>query len=158
MRRIIPALLVGGGLLATAACGTAAGTTPGTAPNAAGPRGSAPAATAPPAIAATCQALAEAYGENMAPYAKALHGMVADRKATASAQQALATFATAVQDATKASEDDELRIEGKEAADQLRAKSADKKFFAGIKTAQDVDKAIGPTLTEWLAPVHRRCS
>ncbi|MBG0565584.1 hypothetical protein [Actinoplanes aureus] len=152
MRRVIPVLLIGGGLLAAAACGTAqSGNTTATAP-------SAPVATAPPAVAATCEALAEAYGENMAPYAKALHGLIADRKATAPAQQALAGFATAVQDATKASGDEELRIEGKEAADKLRAKSADAKFFAGIKTTEDVNKAIGPTLTEWLAPVHRRCS
>lgn len=150
MRRVITTLLIGGGMLAAAACGTAQNST-ATAP-------SAPVVTAPPAVAETCEALAAAYGKNMAPYAQALHALVADRKAAPKAQQALATFATAVQDATKASGDEELRIEGKEAADRMRAKSEDAKFFATIKTAKDVDKAIGPTLTEWLSPVHRRCS
>jgi hypothetical protein len=84
--------------------------------------------------------------------------MVADRKTVAQAQDSLAGFATAVTDATKASDDAQLRADGKQAADQMRAKSADPKFFAGIKTGEDVAQTMGPTLTQWLSPVTRHCS
>ncbi|MEU4420834.1 hypothetical protein AB0F81_09415 [Actinoplanes sp. NPDC024001] len=150
MSRAIRVLLVGGVLLTGAACGTA--------PNAPTATGASSAPSAPPAIAATCEALAQAYGKNMAPLAQSLSDLVADRKAVAPAQQALAAFATAVQDATKGSEDRQVRADGKQAADQMRAKSTDKAFFSTIKKPEDVDKTIGPTLTEWLAPVQRHCT
>ncbi|MEV0902693.1 hypothetical protein [Actinoplanes sp. NPDC049802] len=150
MRNII-ILLAGGILLGAAACGTAADTA---APATAG-GGSAPAA--PPGVASSCQALAAAYGANMAPFAKALTETVSDRKAVAKAQQALASFATAIDDATKESEDAQVRADGKRAAEQLRTKSADAKFFKTIKTAEDVNTTMGQNLTEWLSPVQRHC-
>ena len=152
MHRVIRTLLVGSAVLAAAACGTAADS--GSTTTAA----SAPAANTPPGLGSTCEALAQVYGKNMAPYAQALTDLVADRKKVEPAQQALAAFATAVQDATKASEDAQLRAEGKKTADQMRAKSEDAKYFRTIKTAADVDKAMGPTLSEWLSPVSSRCS
>jgi len=152
MRRTIRNLLVGGVLLSAAACGTATGTTP-TATGA-----SAPAVGVPPAVASTCEALGQAYGNNIPAFAQALSALAADPKTVADAQESLAAFATAVADATKASDDAQLRADGKQAADQMRAKSADKKFFAAIKTTKDVDQTIGPTLTQWLSPITRHCS
>jgi hypothetical protein len=153
MRRALFALLTGGVLLTTTACGTAPGS-PST--NAAASPG--PAAAASSAVGASCEALAQVYTENMAPYAQSLTTLVADPKAAAQAQKALATFATAVQDATKASEDAALKAAGEQTAKQMKAKSADAKFFGAIKTPEDVTTAMGPTLTEWLSPVARHCS
>ncbi|GGN64619.1 hypothetical protein GCM10010112_25050 [Actinoplanes lobatus] len=140
-------LLAGGILLTATACGTAADT--------AAPAGSA--AVVAPGVATGCQALAKAYGANMAPFAKALTETVSDPKAASKAQQALASFATAVDDATKGSEDAQLRTDGKKAAEQLRTKSGDAKFFQAIKTPEDVNKTMGQNLTEWLSPVQRHC-
>lgn len=151
MRRTVTTLLVGGVLLTAAACGTAK--SPAAAPEAA-----APASTAPVAIKVTCEALGAAYGKNMAPFAEALTKYVADRKTIAAAQQSLAAFATAVADATQSGGDAQLKADGKQAADQMRAKSADAKFFAAIKTSEDVNKTMGSTLTAWLSPVNRHCS
>jgi hypothetical protein len=152
MRRVIFALIAGGALLTASACGTAPG---GGSTNSAA---SAPAAavTTPPAGAA-CEALAQVYGKNMAPYAQALTTLATDPKTIAQAQQALAAFATAVQEATKTSADSQLQAAGKQASDQMHKKSTDVKFFATITSPDDVNKAMGPTLTEWLAPVARHC-
>jgi hypothetical protein len=155
MRRTIRTLLVGGVLLSAAACGTATGTTPTTgASTAAG----APAGSVPGTVGATCEALGQAYSKNIASLAESLTTLVADRKTVAKAQESLAGFATAVADATKASDDAQVRADGKQAAEQMRAKSADTKFFATIKTSEDVSKTMGPTLTGWLSPVTRHCS
>jgi hypothetical protein len=149
MRRTIATLLTGGVLLAVTACGTAGDTTPVV---------SAPTTGAPPAIRSTCEALGQAYGKNMSALAESLSTLVADRATLAQAQRSLAGFATAVVDATKVSDDPQIRADGKQAADRMRAKSADPKFFAAIKTSKDVDQTMGPTLTEWLSPISRHCS
>ncbi|XVU22683.1 hypothetical protein ACQPZJ_36225 [Actinoplanes sp. CA-054009] len=142
-------------LLAAAAaatgCGTAAGSSPG-------------ATAAPPSVPAelksTCDALGKAYGERMAPFAESLTTLVGKRTPDAQkrAQDSLAAFATAVDDATRASGDTALRADGKKTADQLRAKSGDAAFFAGIKTEKDVTTTLGPILKEWLTPVTRHCA
>ncbi|MEU4159175.1 hypothetical protein [Actinoplanes sp. NPDC026670] len=150
MRRAFYALLTGGILLAASACGTAPGS-----PGANTTAGAAP--SIPPAGPA-CEALAKVYDQNMGPYAQALTTLATDPKTIAQAQQSLAAFATAVQEATKGSADTELEAAGKQAAKQMHAKSTDAKFFATIKSTDDVTKAIGPTLTEWLGPVQRRCA
>ncbi|WP_433789119.1 hypothetical protein [Actinoplanes sp. CA-252034] len=148
MRRVLYALLTGGALLTATACGTAPNS-PGTAP-------AAPPST--PAAGAACEALAQVYDKNMGSYAKALTALAADPKTIAQAQQSLAAFATAVQGATETSADTQLQAAGKQAAKQMHDKSTDAKFFATIKTTEDVTEAIGPTLSEWLSPVQRHCS
>jgi hypothetical protein len=149
MRRAIYALLVGGALLTASACGTAP-SSPGSNTPAAAP--------STPAAGAACEALAQVYDKNMGAYAQALTALAADPRTIAQAQQSLAAFATAVQDATKTSADTQLQAAGKQAAKQMHDKSTDDKFFAAIKTAEDVTKAIGPTLSQWLSPVQQRCS
>ena len=159
MRRTIRTLFVSGVLLSTAACGTATGTS-GT-PNVPGAPGgaSAPAAAAAPgALASTCEALGQAYSTNIAAFAESLTTLVNDSKAVAGAEASLTAFAGAVADATKGSDDAQIKADGKKAADTMRAKAADKKFFAGIKTAADVERTMGPTLTEWMSPVTKHCS
>jgi len=158
MRRTIRTLLVSGVLLSAAACGTATG--PSGTPNVAGAptAASGPAAAAPGALASTCEQLGQAYSTNIAALAESLTTLVNDRKAVAGAEASLTAFAGAVADATKGSDDAQIKADGKKAADTMRAKAADKKFFAGIKTAADVERTMGPTLTEWMSPVTKHCS
>ncbi|MFF5077305.1 hypothetical protein ACFY36_09645 [Actinoplanes sp. NPDC000266] len=135
---------------AAAGCSTAAGSTT-----------TLPAAPSAPAeLKSTCDALGKAYGERMAPFAQSLTTLVGKRTPDAQkqAQDSLAAFATAVDDATRTSSDATLKADGKKTADQLRTKSGDTKFFATIKTEKDVTTTLGPTLKEWLSPVTRHCS
>ena len=152
MRRTIPTLLAAGVLLTAAACGTATDpATPASAPAAAAP-------SVPAAVKSTCEALGQAYGRNMAALAESLTNLVADRTTAPRAQASLADFGTAIENATKASDDARMRADGKQTADRMRATSADPKFFGAIKTSGDVQKTMGPTLTGWLSPVARHCS
>lgn len=156
MRRTIPTLLAAGVLLTAAACGTATDQT--------GPATGTPGAVAasapsvPAAIRSTCEALGQAYGRNMAALAESLTNLVADPANTPRAQASLAAFGAAIENATKASDDTQLRADGKQTADRMRTTSADPKFFRAIKTTGDVAKTMGPTLTGWLSPVSRHCS
>jgi hypothetical protein len=168
MRRAVLTLVAGGVLLAgAAACGTAAGPTPG------GPAGTAQAAAGNPseqaALAdtrAVCEALGQVYGKNIGPFAAAVSSMITNRSAAggaaktaqAQAQQTLGTFATAVRTATQTSTNPQVRADGAQTADQLRAKSTDTAFFSKIQTSKDLDTLLGPTLKNWLAPVTHHCS
>jgi len=161
MRRAMRAFIISGVLFSMAACGTATGPTPG---GAAGVVvASAPAAGAPAAEATTrsaCEALGQVYSKNMAPFAEALAKMVAagDQAHPQPVQQSLKSFATAISAATQSSTDPQVRADGKQTADRLQAKAKDTGFFRTIKTTDDVNKVIGPTLKEWLSPVTRHCS
>jgi hypothetical protein len=120
-----------------------------------------PVVTVPPETKATCEAVGEAYTKNIGPFAEALTRMVQTTPTAASraaAQQKLKALADSVRAATQTSADAQLKSDGKQAADQLQAKSADKKFFGTIKTAQDVSTVLGPSLKEWLSPVNHHCS
>ncbi|MEV4349688.1 hypothetical protein AB0J83_34960 [Actinoplanes sp. NPDC049596] len=121
---------------------------------------STPAPSVDTELKTTCDALGKAYGEKMAPFAQSLTTMIGKRDAATQkrAQESLAAFATAVDEATKASGDAALRADGQKTAEQLRTKSADAKFFAGIRTEKDVTTILGPSLKEWLTPVTRHCS
>ncbi|GAA2611623.1 hypothetical protein [Paractinoplanes durhamensis] len=157
MRRAVLALIFGGALSALAACGTATGQTPSTA--ASGPGGGA----LPSALVQTkesCEALGQAYTKNVGPFAEALSKMVAGPAKTTqdAAQQKLTALATAVRTATETSADAQIKADGKQTADSLQAKAKDATFFAGIKTTDDVNKVLGPTLKEWLSPVTHHCS
>jgi len=153
MRRIVFAVTLGGALLAAGACGTTKST--GT-PAVPGPQ--------PAALTQTkafCEGLGDVYSKNMGPFADALTKMVTTGGAKASqtqASRALSAFATAVRGAASTSQDPRLRADGKKAADKLQAQSANKAFFAGVKTTQDVNTVLGPTLRQWLAPVASHCS
>lgn len=156
MRRAVLALMVAGTLSAMAACGTASGQTPGS--NAGGG-----APTLSSALAETkqsCEALGEAYTKNVGPFAESLSKMVAgpSKQTQADAQTKLGNLAVAVRAATEGSTDAQIKSDGKSTADSLTAKSKDAKFFQGIKTPDDVNKVLGPTLKEWLSPVTHHCS
>jgi hypothetical protein len=148
MRHAVWALVVGGALVLAAACGTDTSATPS------------PTATAVDAgNKQACEAVGQAYAKSMAPFAeavtKAAGGTAADRK---QAQQKLEAFAASIRTATENSTDAQIRADGVRTADQLKAKSADAKLFAGIKTQQDVSTLLGPTLKEWLSPITHHCS
>lgn len=166
MRRAVQTIVVGGALLLAAACGTANS-----------PSGSNPAPAGTPVVGASagggaqpaaltetkamCEALGQVYNKNMGLFAESLTKMVAAKGATAAQQEAqvsLKSFSVAVREATGKSGDTALRDDGKKAADQLQAKSADAAFFQKIKTSDDVNKVLGPTLKEWLSPVSSHCA
>ncbi|GAA0582420.1 hypothetical protein GCM10010172_79430 [Paractinoplanes ferrugineus] len=157
MRRAVIALMVGGAFTVLTACGTANGASPGS-------NQAAPGATAlPSGLAETkqsCEALGQAYTNNVGPFAEALSKMVAGptKDTQAAAQSKLGSLATAVRAATATSTDAQIKSDGKSTADSLTAKSKDAKFFAGIKTTEDVNKVLGPSLKEWLSPVTHHCS
>jgi hypothetical protein len=162
MRRIVLALTLGGALLAAGACGTAKQT--GT-PAVTGPAAIAASAVGQPAAGtetkAFCEGLGDVYNKNMGPFADALTKMVAAGGAKASQAQAsktLSTFAAAVRGTAATSQDPQLRADGKQAADKLQAQSANTAFFAKVRTTQDVNTVLGPTLKQWLAPVANHCS
>jgi hypothetical protein len=169
MRRAVKTLVVGGALLFAAACGSSESpsTTPpavgaGT-PAAGGAPASAGAGALPADIAQTkalCESLGQVYTKNMGPFAESLTKVVASKGAkadVAEAQTALKSFAVAVQGATEKSTDTKLKEDGKKAAEQLTEKSKDAAFFETIKTNEDVNKLLGPTLKGWLSPVQAHC-
>lgn len=168
MRRAVQTVVAGGALLLATACGTskspsapdAAANTPAVGASAAGPgAGALPAAASE--TQALCESLGQVYNKNMGVFAESLNKMVASKgakNATQEAQVALKGFAAAVRGATEKSADAQLKADGKQAADVLQTKSADAKFFQAIKTGQDVNTVLGPTLKEWLAPVQHHCS
>jgi hypothetical protein len=156
MRRAVLALVVGGALSALAACGTAAGQTPGGSPQ----TGSVTLSTALAETKQSCEALGDAYTKNVGPFAEALSKMVAGpaKDTQQAAQQKLGALATAVRTATATSTDTQIKTDGKQTADRLQAKAKDTAFFQSIKTTDDVNKVLGPSLKEWLSPVTHHCS
>jgi len=167
MRQAVQALIISGVLLSAGACGTATNPAPGE------PGVGIGSATAPPAavrsaeasIRTSCEALGQVYGTNMAPLAEALTKLADARKQAGDdkafeqqVQQSLKAFAGAIRLATQNSLDPKLRTDGKKTADQLQAKAADAEVFSEVKTTEDVNKALGTTLREWLSPVDKHCS
>jgi hypothetical protein len=122
----------------------------------------------PSALAETqalCEALGQVYSTNMGPFAQALSEMVAVRQRSGNtkslqrqAQQRLGAFATAIRNATRTSGDTHARAAGRQTAELLEAKSADAAFFGQVRTTEDVQKVLGPTLKGWLEPVTNHCS
>jgi hypothetical protein len=148
MRRVLLPLAV---VLPLAACGTATSAQTST---------GGPVTTAPASTKSACEAVGEAYTKSMGPFAEAVtklgDGGTADERKQA--QQKLGAFATSVRTATATSADPQIKTDGAQTADTLKAKSADAAVFAAIKTPQDVGTLLGPTLKEWLSPVTRHCS
>lgn len=167
MRQAVQALIISGVLLSAGACGTATNPAPGE------PGVGIGSATAPPpgarsaeaSIRSSCEALGQVYGKNMAPLAEALTKLADTRKQAGDdkapkqqVQQALKAFAGSIRVATQNSQDPKLRTAGKQTADQLQAKAADAKLFNEVKTTEDVNKALGTTLKQWLSPVDQHCT
>ncbi|MEU7909308.1 hypothetical protein [Actinoplanes sp. NPDC049118] len=160
MRRAVRALVIGGVLLPAAACGAA---TPGV------PRTPLPAsAAAQPAdgsLRSSCEALGQVYGRNLAPFAEALSDLVAarqgagdDKEPQRQVRRSLTAFAGAIRAATRDSTDPQLRADGERTAEGIQAKADDTGFIRAVKTDQDVDTVLGPTLKQWLSPVAQHCS
>jgi hypothetical protein len=165
MRRAVQTLVVGGTLILAAACGTSKSpSAPAAGAGTPVVGASAGAGALPAALTETkamCESLGQVYNKNMGLLAESLTKMVAAKGAKPQqeeAQVALKSFSVAVLGATEKSQDAQLRAAGKQAADELKAKSADAAFFKKIKTNQDVNTVLGPTLKQWLSPVQARCS
>ena len=153
MRRIMVGLVFSGVLLSAAACGSTGGVEP--AP------GGAPASLTPEQLAtkASCEAIGDVYTKNMGAFATSLSKVPASGDAARKeAQQKLTAFGSAILGATSSSTDAQMRADGKETAEHLRATAKSGAFFAKIKTTDDVSTVLGPTMKEWLAPVTHHCS
>jgi hypothetical protein len=160
MRRAVQAWMAGGALLAAAGCGITMTPSPVASP--------APSAAAPPAagsLRSTCEAVGQAYGDNLGPFAKALTELAdarqqaGDEKALRrEVQRSLTALATALRAATRQSTDPRLRADGEQTAERLRATATDAGFLRTVKTDQDVQTVLGPTLKQWLSPVTQHCS
>jgi hypothetical protein len=116
-----------------------------------------------PSVAATkqlCEAVGQVYGDNMGKFAQALTKVPDGGGATArkDAQQALNMFADALRRATQTSDVPGAQKAGAKAADKMSATAADDAFFSSIKSADDVQKVLGPNLKSWLKPVTEKCS
>lgn len=152
MRRALSVVVAGVALMGVAACGILGDS----------PDSSAGAASLTPEQAATkasCEAIGEVYTNNMGAFASSLSKVpTSGDVARKDARQKLGEFGTAVLGATKSSADTQLRTAGQEAAEHLQATAKDAKFFAKIKTTQDVSTVLGPTMKQWLAPVTNHCS
>lgn len=168
MRQAVRAFIISGVLLSAGACGTATNPAPGEAGvgigSAAATSGAAQAQAADGSLKSSCEALGQVYSKHMAPLAEALTKLANERqgagdaKAQRQVQQSLKSFATAIRDATKDSTDPQLKADGKQTADQMQAKAADAGVFSKVKSAQDVNAALGTTLKGWLSPVEQHCS
>jgi hypothetical protein len=169
MRR--PLFVLTAGLIAlSAACGTdrtgggvpAVQPAPGQAAASQPGTGTAPSAD-PRAV--LCPAVGEVYSAKLGPFAAALSRMTTvpagsgeARAARDEAGKALGSFAAEIRSVTATAAVDEARRAGAQVADTMTAKSTDDKFFGGIRTAKDVEKVLGTTVTGWLAPIDRYCS
>jgi hypothetical protein len=122
----------------------------------------------PPAVVqnrAVCEAIGKVYTANMGPFAQSVSELAAARqqsgdvqKVQGQAQQRLSAFAIAIRGATHGSGVSEAEAAGERTAKVLESKSADKAFFQKIRTGEDAEKVIGPTLKAWLKPVTDYCS
>jgi hypothetical protein len=167
MRQAVRALIVGGVLLSAAACGTVNNPPPGGSGVGVGSATAPPAAerSAEAAARSSCEALGRVYSRYMAPYAQSLTELVAARNGDGDAKKgqqevrtSLKAFATAIRGATQDNPDPQVRTDGKRAADTLQAKADDAGTFTAIKTNEDVNKAVGATLQQWLSPVNQHCT
>jgi hypothetical protein len=169
MRRAVIALVAGGVLLAAAACGTAPAPSSTGSGAAAGTQ--APASTDPKVQASltdtrqVCEAVGKANSKDIGPFAASVSKLVASRKAggTAAAaakqdaQHALVTYGEDLRAATQGSANEQVRADGTTVADTLKAKAADNATFDQLKTNTDIATLLGPTMTEWTAPVSKHC-
>jgi hypothetical protein len=168
MRR--PLLIVTAGMIAlTAACGTdrTTGTTPAVQPAPGQAAASRPGAGAAPSLdprSVFCPAVGEVYSAKLGPFAAALSRMATvpsgsgeAEAARDEARTALGSFAAEIRSVTATATAAEARRAGAKVADTMVAKSADDKFFGGIRTGKDVEKVLATTVTGWLEPIDRYC-
>lgn len=167
MRRAATALVVWGLLLTVAGCSLSQNHASGQ------PGGGAQAATVDPSVQASladtrsvCDAVGKAYSKNYATFASALSKLVSSRKGSATgaktaemdAQSALRGFAEDLRGATATSTNTQVRTDGTQAADQLKAHADDATIFDKVKTTSDVQALLGPTMKGWLMPISNHCT
>jgi alpha-beta hydrolase superfamily lysophospholipase len=170
MRRAILAASLGGLLLTGAACDSDAETGARPAPPAVAPS-SAPAIAAPDYTADTrrvCGRLEKLIDSDLPTgFGTAIGRMIAQKeaKATAEADKAekaagarLTSAAAVIRRETATARDPDLRAAGAASAAKLTAGAADRRFFDGIRTTQDLDRVIETRMGDWLSPVAGYCA
>jgi hypothetical protein len=169
MRRAVTALVVSGLLLTATGCSLSHNTASGQPVP-----GGAAAAPVNPSVSASladtrsvCDAIGKVYSKDYAALATALSKLVSSRKGSPAsaqssskqqAQEALRAFADDVRGATQTSTNDQVRTDGTQTADQLKAHADDGTLFDKVKSTGDMQNLLGPTMKGWLAPISNHCT
>src|SRR5881394_3486299 len=167
MRRAAMALVVLG-LLGTAAAGCSLSANHTAQPGSVGGGGAGQATSMNPTVEASladtrnlCDAVGKVYTKDYATFARALSKLATSRKSSADsqktsmqqAQTALKAFADDLRGATQTSTNTQARADGAQVADQLQTHAGDGAVFEKVKTPNDVQTLLGPTMKGWLAPI-----
>jgi hypothetical protein len=168
MRRAILAVTLGGVLLTSAACDSAAK-----------PVASAPSVAAPtptPTVSAAdysadtrkvCDNVQKIFDNDIKPFGAALGKMIVFKDAKLSAEVTnaqkaataqLKTVATKLRKATKDAEDPAVMMAGESSAAKLDLSAADKKLYDQVKNEKDVDRFIDGHVGDWLTPISGYCA
>ncbi|GGQ75284.1 nucleotide exchange factor GrpE [Couchioplanes azureus] len=170
MRRMILAATTGALLLTGSACGSAKSDTTTTA---AAPAASAATVSASPSADYTadtkkvCAGLDKLIeGKKMQKFVEELakQAIYREANATESAKKArvkagenLKAWGEALNEATAAAKDPELRAAGEETLANMTRTAGDDAFFAKIKSEKDIDRVLKPEFTAWLVPLATFC-
>jgi hypothetical protein len=169
MRRALLAVALGGALLTATAC-SGGGDDPAAAEPAWTTPSAAPASPAPDYTAnneLVCGKVQKIFTDDVKAFGTEMGRMIARKEAkeTADAEKAekaagqrLKDIGAKVRKETAAAQDPELKVAGATSAAKFTRSAADAKFFDGIKTTKDLDRAIQSKLTDWMSPVSGYCA
>jgi hypothetical protein len=174
MRRAILAVIAGGVLVTSAACGDDAKNE-----DTAAPAVTTPAATTAPAPAASsvgpdftadtvkvCERLDKVFTTEFGDFGEALGKMIAHKEAkeTASADKAekqaateLKAVGTQIRKETASAQDPELKTLATTSAQRIEASAKDLGYIEDIKSTKDLDSSLKDKITEWISPVAGYC-
>jgi hypothetical protein len=174
MRRAILAVLAGGVLVTSAACGDDAKNE-----DTAAPAVTTPAAASAPAPAASsaapdftadtvrvCERLDKVFTTEFGDFGEALGKMIAHKEAkdTANADKAekeaaaeLKVIGTQIRKETANSPDPELKTTATTSAQRIEASAKDLGYIEDIKSTKDLDSSLQKQIAEWISPVAGYC-
>lgn len=174
MRRAILAVLAGGVLITSAACGddaknedTAAPvvTTPAVA-SAPAPEASSAAPDFTAETVKTCEQLDKMFGTEFGDFGEALGKMIAHKEAkdatnAAKAEKAAAAelkvIGTQLRKETANTPDPELASVATTSAERIEASAKDLRYVKSIKSTKDLDSTLQKQIAEWITPVAGYC-
>ncbi|MEV0896742.1 hypothetical protein [Actinoplanes sp. NPDC049802] len=172
MRRAILAVLAGGLLLGSAACGS--DPKPSSAPQPtvsalieATPVASAPTPDYSAENDAVCGRLDKVFTTEFGQFGKAIGKMIAYKeakdkagaaKAEKTAAAELRAVATAIRKEIADAENPDLKAAAVVSAGKIEASAKDRDYIEKIKTTKDLNKSLEDEIAEWLSPVAGYCA
>jgi hypothetical protein len=168
MRRALLAVALGGALLTATACSggdDSAAAEPAWSTPSAEPAGPAPDYSANTEL--VCGKVQKIFTDDVKAFGTEMGRMIARKEAKAAADaekaekaagQRLKDIGAKVRKETAAAQDPELKTAGATSAAKFTRSATDAKFFDGIKTTKDLDRAIQSKLTDWMSPVSGYCA